>query len=586
MEEKKYNSEKKLRDAVLHAFFPGEDFVGQLDHYLVSAPDDIAKILEIFKSATGPESILELVYNIIKKEYFQELWTNRNDLLGASDPINVAILKLPFETQKSPLLAAVIDKDGILTKINELAESFSKEFTEPEPKIYSDFDYKESVNVLSALYGWFKKEAYDSIDDFDEEDPGGHTYQKWWDNGGNSFINDLQDLVSIKNPETAFFGTLDFLYFVNKIKEDIKKAKIYEPGNLSTKSNSFVHVGFFIKTIMDKLASIEKTYVDSFNEALKKTEEEKLIWSEKKKIYEENKYGSKYVYEISNALDAVPFSSFKFIPIYNEPIINKKANAFIPSPSLDIKIEQNTKTNIYKKAALRTLFRFDLPVLISFDKIQEMASLPLKTDDDKTTQQKFFEKAQPNKIFLHRFMEEGFTAETPLFLDTPHKIIDINKEGLSFYEDMEVNKTYYYFYYPYRDSQEARVKVVNNLYVIGMAEDNFVGPFQGSENGLFLSYFALGSYINKVRLVKDENFYYLEREMLVPSDLTKNEYRRVFRNKLFVSPKSDTFVAGPSTFDNGAPYIKLRIKSKKTNKKIDLNLKYTTVSNLPLGKKK
>ena len=77
----------------------------------------------------------------------------------------------------------------------------------------------------------------------------------------------------------------------------------------------------------------------------------------------------------------------------------------------------------------------------------------------------------------------------------------------------------------------------------------------------------------KIRLVKDGNFYYLEKETFIMNN--KGNIQKEFKEKVKFVPDSNFFQFGTNGFQNNNPYIKVRVTSKKTRKKVDLNLKYT-----------
>jgi len=567
-----------LRDEVIKAFFTSEDLAPPLKHYLVTAPNDISKIDEIFKNIidfTPIESqpVSDLVYKIVEDEYFKKLWSYRNLLLGEEGIYDLATLKTDFKTQITSPPKIGIDKDYIITEINTLAATLSQEFTEKGPIIASfGFAYKAPIDKLDIIY----KELLGGKK--------GSTFLNWAAAVGNKLIDALSKLIQAEDSGIMFMGnSLVFENHINDIKESITEVKKYDWETVSDTDNDKINIVFSVANIEALLKKVFKDYKDAVDKQ-DKQELEKKEWNKKKELYGKNKGSSKYVYEISNSLDIVPFSFFNITPIYGESESGyKKVNSFIPSPSMNVIVQQNTKTNIYKNVAPKVLFQFDPPILISFGKVPEVSGYSTQTDGDKTLQQVFFQNSQPNKIFVYRFEADDFNIGSPLLSDKPRRVLDINQEGLWFYEEMEVNKDYYYFYHAYpEDISEKNTKIVNDLYVTGIAEGGFSTPLIVE---YLINFFAIGS-LNKIRLVKDENFYYLEREPVVPSSLAKKYPEQVFRNKLFVSPQLLAFTEGKSTFDNGAPYIKLRIKSKKTNKKIDLNLKYTTIPKVLPKKKK
>jgi len=260
---------------------------------------------------------------------------------------------------------------------------------------------------------------------------------------------------------------------------------------------------------------------------------------------------------------------------------------FLNSPDLNTNLLQSKKSDLYKGEIPKVSFSFDLPILTKYAKITKpFKNLPGLGNYIPTDQQIYLNENQPTIIKLYRTENKVEDLLTDLFNEQNlYKKLKI-ADGLSFYEDLEPNKDYYYFYLA--ETPDFKVspvsfapntlQVINNVFINGVYNlpqtinnKNF-GPLGDIENSLF---FTICSYINKIRLVKDDNFYYIERKSLSPKDLTELKFSRFFREKIFVEPKDKIFDLGSLTFQTSQNYIKVRLTSKKTNKKIDINLQYT-----------
>jgi hypothetical protein len=105
------------------------------------------------------------------------------------------------------------------------------------------------------------------------------------------------------------------------------------------------------------------------------------------------------------------------------------------------------------------------------------------------------------------------------------------------------------------------------------------------------------NYVTKIRIIKDGESYFLEKQN-IDLNSKNNENTKKFFGSIFVEPKYNfidstikdfatknavaPFKQGESSFDSSNssnyPYIKFRFKSKKSNRKFDVNLKYTISS--------
>jgi len=105
------------------------------------------------------------------------------------------------------------------------------------------------------------------------------------------------------------------------------------------------------------------------------------------------------------------------------------------------------------------------------------------------------------------------------------------------------------------------------------------------------------NYVTKIRIIKDGESYFLEKQN-IDLNSKNNENTKKFFGSIFVEPKYNfvdstikdfatknavaPFKQGEPSFDSSNPsnypYIKFRFKSKKSNRKFDVNLKYTISS--------
>lgn len=256
-------------------------------------------------------------------------------------------------------------------------------------------------------------------------------------------------------------------------------------------------------------------------------------------------------------------TSFVKFPIYKytEELVNPKF--YGPTPDLDIDLLYDKKVDIYKNKDPKLLFTFQKPQLLSHEKIL----IPIFNKEGKgnykpSKEQQFINALQPTKIFVYRADYEIKNLTPDLLSDgNLLKELDVKDDSLSFYDILEPNKNYYYFYVSkFTKPTDETVYLIDNNYVIISGED--------------LYWFC--SPIIKVKLVKDSNFYFLETDTFTENDFIETKYEENFKNKMSITPKSKSFGYGGSSFASGQEsYLKIRVTSSKTNKKLDLNLKYT-----------
>lgn len=146
-----------------------------------------------------------------------------------------------------------------------------------------------------------------------------------------------------------------------------------------------------------------------------------------------------------------------------------------------------------------------------------------------------------------------------------YKKLDIQNKEYSFSDFVEVNKDFYlYVKAIYKLKNKGSITRFSNIY--------------------------------KINIIKDEEYYYLKNEIYTLEEKKTPQFN--FTEKIFIEPVFDDsivegnipnvikklkkpFVSTDDTFDSASdfPYIKIRLISKKTNRKIDINLKYEFVNN-------
>jgi hypothetical protein len=110
----------------------------------------------------------------------------------------------------------------------------------------------------------------------------------------------------------------------------------------------------------------------------------------------------------------------------------------------------------------------------------------------------------------------------------------------------------------------------------------------------------LTDYIYRVKIIKDGELYFLEKEVFDPNKKEDKKKTKNFFGTILAEPKYEfvdttvknfsktnsklPFTSGDAVFDSGEnyPYIKLRFKSKKSNRKFDVNLRYTIANTPPV----
>lgn len=250
-------------------------------------------------------------------------------------------------------------------------------------------------------------------------------------------------------------------------------------------------------------------------------------------------------------------------PIYtsSEGLVNPKYYGLYPD--LDIDLLYDKQVDIYKNRDPKLLFTFAKPQLLSHDPIlTSIFNKEGKSNYKPSSEQKLINSLQPSKIFVYKADYE-ITNLVPDLINNGNLFKELNvlDDELSFYDLIEPNKNYYYFYVA-----KFTAPTDETIYNI---DENFV--IISGEN-----LYWVGSPIIKVNLVRDSNFYYLETDTLSEKSFLVNKYEESFKNKISITPKAKPFNYGGSSFATGqSNFIKIRTTSLKTRKKVDLNLKYT-----------
>lgn len=242
-------------------------------------------------------------------------------------------------------------------------------------------------------------------------------------------------------------------------------------------------------------------------------------------------------------------------------------NAYIAPADLFVSVLKNSKENQYKNLPPKVLFSFSTPQFVSLVQIPKPGDS--RSNEDLTIsdidKQKNVNLLQPSKLYIYRSDTPIANFTQDLYNDSLlHKILDLEKQETSYYEELEPNKEYHYFFIASsKQPVPGSLKTIENTYITNY------------EKRLGFRFFTIGSGITKIRLLKEETFYYLERKTMPVLSGLEKKYLHTFREKMLVVPKDEFYEIGETGFDETKKYIKLRLKSKKTNKKIDLNLQYT-----------
>lgn len=254
---------------------------------------------------------------------------------------------------------------------------------------------------------------------------------------------------------------------------------------------------------------------------------------------------------------------FVKFPIYSYSKDLVKPKYYGPYPDLDIDLLYDKQVDTYKNKDPKLLFTFTKPQLLSHDPILiPDLNKEGKSNYKPSIEQKLINSLQPSKIFVYKADYE-ITNLVPDLVSNGNLFKELNvlDDELSFYDLIEPNKNYYYFYIA-----KFTIPTDETIYNI---DENFV-IISGED------LYWIGSPILKVNLIRDSNFYYLETNTLNEKSFIVNKYEESFKNKISITPKAKTFNYGGSSFATGqANLIKIRATSSKTRKKADLNLKYT-----------
>jgi len=365
-------------------------------------------------------------------------------------------------------------------------------------------------------------------------------------------------------------------------------------------SDGDLHVQDATNSILIKNLKLIKEKYDNLIENFKKYDEEYLKWQEE---YEEwltqvaiqKSEAVKQPTYIKNKIDDLNIKKLNYFyySFKSEQII---PNFFLSAPDLSVDILQNKKSDTYKGNKPKVLFNFNTGQFIKYEQIEKpKKNLESTNSYIPSADQIFINNSQPDIINVYRADKDVKNLINDLFnQDSLYKILDANKENC-FYEDLEPNKDYYYFYFSQItksrkaspaittniDSlQDIKNTYINGIYTFDISNEEELKKYSSLEYELKKLFFIICSNIVRIRLVKDDNFYYVERETITPKDLINLEYGKKFKEKFFIKPKEKAFELGLVKFSNNNPYIKVRLTSKKTRKKVDLNLQYTLANTI------
>jgi hypothetical protein len=395
-------------------------------------------------------------------------------------------------------------------------------------------------------------------------------------------------------PNKKGYSFIDALDSYDDQLKAIQNSKDNQGGSFYD-SDGDLHVQDATNSILIKNLNLIKEKYDKLIESFKKYDEEYLKWQEEydgwlTQVAIQKSEAVKQPTYIKNKIDDLNIKKLNYFyySFKSEQII---PNFFLSAPDLSVDILQNKKSDTYKGNKPKVLFNFNTGQFIKYEQIEKpKKNLESTNSYIPSADQIFINNSQPDIINVYRADKDVKNLINDLFnQDSLYKILDANKENC-FYEDLEPNKDYYYFYFSQitkskttpvnittnvNPLQDIKNTYINGIYTFDISTEEKMKKYSSLEYELKKLFFIICSNIVRIRLVKDDNFYYVERETITPKDLINLEYGKKFKEKFFIKPKEKAFELGLVKFSNNNPYIKVRLTSKKTRKKIDLNLQYT-----------
>lgn len=568
--------------------------------------DLIAQVLDLDTDAQKTEKTVKEVYDIFDNNFFKSILSNLEFILNKeefayAEGIGITkVLKYGLDVEKTLTIEQKVKQVDIqnrvipiLADLNDLINQIQNNST-PEPKKpKSEFEIKKltvlklkiATAKLNAMVDNIKK-TVNPQDDYIKQE-----YKNFTDASsifleqiGKYYKIDASKIIETKDPKPgdAFILQEPLLDFLPPLKEllpiykklrDVReglKASIQEFINKIPNEPIFKEakkaLGFDLSDNTGYNGIKARTTI--IEDALKEQEEYPKLLEE-------------YLNFIKNKNELLPIliskrdfiqQNFTILSFLNYKQEEKfSLDYYIFPPSFDILLQQNKKVYSYKSNKIKVLSQFDKPKTIPYISIEDpKQNIPGLNGYTRSTQQNYLDTIiQPKKIYIYRTTEEITDLTKDLYADQYlYKILDLEKNQVSYYEDLEPNIDYYYYYF-------AQIEEPDNSQ-LSIIQDRYINGMYPADNNRF--YYVMGSYINKIRLVKDEEFYFITRSVLTQQDLIKKEYGRKFREKMFIKPTEEIFALVSSTgFDVNYPYLKIRLTSKKTRKKVDFNLRYGAI---------